>query len=604
MIILTGTDLRGQNDPSSAEMRTASAETRTTSVATPTRRILGGMVRGGPVFSSSGSWYLSAEDRYLYRLEPGSLQTVHRVALPGRPTEALTAAPWGTVYVGLENGTILAVSEAGRVVFRIRPERSRALPFAVGADGELVVAYPESPVLRAYGPSGVLLWSVELSDVPILPPVVTFHGDIVVATADRRLHRVGSGGARWSHRELDGTATLLVAPSAGSTATPADLIVVLSDRLMPLDRAGKADTMLRLEWSDLRELRQLDTGSFVGYRSGGQAVYISPQQQYSLADDVVWMSAAGGAPLLGLRNGGLMLFSPVYGIRSRAPIEEARGFVRGAQAHGHVLMAAENWGVYGVRVGLDGFGASVSPAAGARETGWIAARGDFAATGRPQGVVFRRAGPAEWRGIPDFLYLEEILRSESAADRRELLAELQQRYRPGRAGADNVYLRYILESLAAEVYFNPIRRDGMIKNDFPWARAEAIRLLGARPDARTRSFLLRAGAVERNREVRVVLLEQLSNVGFDPDLLVGQLSLRYLKEEAGPRPYEPLAATALGALRSLRSIEGEKVDPLLREAYRVVSEQDFPRELREDSLRRAREIDQSGIDSYTEGKEY
>ncbi|MFN2311269.1 MAG: hypothetical protein ABR590_04350 [Spirochaetia bacterium] len=572
-------------------------------------------MRGGPVFAPSGSWYLSAEDRYLYRLAPGSLSTTQRVPLPGRPTQALTVAPWGTVYVGLENGSVIAISEAGREVFHIRPEYSRAFPFALGPDGELVVAYPESTVLRAYGPSGVLLWSVVLSDAPILPAVVTTNGTIVVATADRRLHRIGPGGARIHERELESVPTFVLAPSGMSVSGDgghgtADLLVLLSDRLLFLGQDGQgevdrqADVVLEPEWSDLCELQQLDVNSFVGLRAGGQAVYLSRQQQLTLAENVVWTSSVAGAPLLGLRNGALMLFSPVHGIRSRAPIEEARGFIRGAHAYGHVLMAAENWGVYGVRVGIDGFGSGLAAATRAAEAGWIAPRGDYAATGRPSGVVFQRAGRAEWRTVPDFLYLEDILQSDSASGRRELLAELQQRYRPGRAGSDIVYLRYILETLAVEAYFNPIRRNGTIQNDFPWARAEALRLLGARSDYRTRSFLLRAAAVERNRQVRVVVLEQLMNAGFDPELDAARRALSYLKEEAGSRPYEPLAMAALRTLRLLRRIEGEKVDPLLREAYRVVSERNFSRELREDSLRRAREIDQSGIDSYTEAERY
>lgn len=618
LMFVSAVGLRAADSPAAAAGRPAVAQaqsfadapttnSRRAAAQTSTRRVFGGLARGGPVFSSSGSWYLSAEDRYLYRLEPGSLRTVQRVALPGRPTNALTVAPWGTVYVGLENGGLMAVSEAGREVFRIRPEYSRALPFALGADGELVVAYPDSRVLRAYGSSGVLLWSVALSDVPVLPPVVSFHGDIVIATADRRLHRIGSGGARYNHTELDSTPRLVAAPAEfvppGNGSTPSssvDVLVVLSDRVLFMGRDGQGSAPLKLNWGDLRELHQLDSNSFVGRRSDGQAVYISWQQQLELAEDVVWLSSVGGAPLLGLRNGGLMLFSPVHGVRSRAPIEEGRGFTRGAYAYGHVLMAAENWGVYGLRVGGNGFGAGLPSGSQTGEAGWIATRGDYAATGRPQSVVFRTQGPAEWRRIPDFLYLEDMLNGESASGRRDLLAELRQRYRPGRAGPDIIYLRHILEALATEAYFNPIRRDGLIRNDFPWARAEALRLLGARPDYRTRSLLIRAGTVERNLEVRMVVLEQLSNVGIDPDLQSANLALRYLKEAAGRRPHEPLAAEALRTLRILRRIEGEKVDPVLREAYRVISEQDFSRELREESLRGAREIDQSEIDSYTE----
>ncbi len=569
---------------------------RSSAVDAHTRRVFGGLVRGGPVFSPSGSWYLSAEDRYLYRLEPGSLGTVHRVPLPGRPTDALTVAPWGTVYVGLENGGVIAISESGRVVFRIRPEYHRALPFAIGADGELVLSYPESRVLRAYAPSGVLLWSIVLSDVPVLPAVITSHGDIVVVTADRLLQRISPGGARHRPVELDALPTVLLAPmglpaSLGSTNSRPDVLAVVGDRLVLVDRDGQANTILRLEWSDLLELQQLDANSFLGLRRGGQAVYISWQQQLTLAENAAWMSSVAGAPLLGLRNGGLSLFSPVHGIRTRAPIEEAGGFIGGTQAHGHVLMAAENWGVYGVRVGVEGFRSSQRGGAQGADAGWTAPRGNYAAQGRPHGVVFRREGPAEWRAIPDFLYLEDILRGESSAGRRELLKELERRYQPGRAGSDIAYLRHLLESLGGEAYFSPIRRDSMIRNDFPWARAEAVRIMGKRPDTRTRNFLLRLGAVERNREVRVAILEQLLQLGHDPELGGAHLALRYLKEEAGPRPYEPLATAALSALRSLRSIEGEKLDPLLREAYRVVSEQNFSRELREDSLRRAREIE-------------
>ncbi|TVR88570.1 MAG: hypothetical protein EA428_11635, partial [Spirochaetaceae bacterium] len=318
---------------------------RTIAVEAHTRRVFGGLVRGGPVFSPSGSWYLSAEDRYLYRLEPGSLRTVHRVPLPGRPTDALTVAPWGTVYVGLENGGVIAISEAGRVVFRVRPEYHRALPFAIGADGELVLSYPESRVLRAYAPSGVLLWSVVLSDVPVLPAVITSHGDIVVVTADRRLHRIAPGGARHSPVELDALPTVLLAPmglpaSLGTGRSRPDVLVVAGNRLLLVGRGGQAETILELDWNDLHELQQLDANSFLGLRRGGQAVYISWQQQLTLAENVVWISSVAGTPLLGLRNGALSLFSPVHGIRGRAPIEEAGGFIGGTQAHGHVLMAA------------------------------------------------------------------------------------------------------------------------------------------------------------------------------------------------------------------------------------------------------------------------
>lgn len=146
--------------------------------------------------------------------------------LPGPATTQPSIAADGTVYVGTENGKLVAVDAGGVVAWTLDLKGGvmRSTP-AIAADGSLVLGAG----LNVYGvsPGGEVTWTFPTGGVVEASPSIREDGTIVIASWDYSLYALTPDGKKvWAY------ATGNVIPSSPAIAPDGTIYVGSYDKLL------------------------------------------------------------------------------------------------------------------------------------------------------------------------------------------------------------------------------------------------------------------------------------------------------------------------------------------------------------------------------------
>ncbi len=154
------------------------------------RRALGGRLLGSPETQASSVAVLS-EDGVLrcFGTDGKELWTAD---IRGRPTPHLTRSREGTSYLGLRNGTLLAVNRSGRELWRTVLGTPLSAGLVLGWDGRIFVS--EAGALSCYTAAGFRLWRRDLGAPFAVPPVADGAGGLLAALDGGTLLRIDPYG--------------------------------------------------------------------------------------------------------------------------------------------------------------------------------------------------------------------------------------------------------------------------------------------------------------------------------------------------------------------------------------------------------------------------
>lgn len=547
---------------------------------------------------------IASADRRLYALEPGGA-ILWRTELGGRAVTPVAVAGAGTLAALTDAGelSLFDQSDGRRIWSRVLPRR-RSGPTKVGFDDDaggsgaplpalitdpegLIIVATGDGTLLAYSLSGALLWNWELPVAISAAPIVGHRGHIVVPTAEGRVTAFSRGGGlRWTTfldepaMDLALTREGYLALEGGGTLRRIDSDGLLKGSVTIPPVGGAAGSATRIAVN--RE------GSVVlAYQGGGVALldwqggarWTAPEaREFTLLEDGVLLGLPGGRGELRTPAGRLL-----WELRSEGEVRDLAPLAR------HFLVIYGDWVMSWYRARGGGASAGSGPLTEERWTergvlwgeydGWLPDRGNRERTGG------RILGSEPQRGEAPVLFWE-LLRSPQRSDRLQLLDAIEKRSSEG--GLTGIYrdVREITGEIALEPHVRPRPDAG---NEWPELRRRAALLLGRWGDLPSWRDLLQL--IRRERELSVLLsaLEAISNIPYDRGGEAARTLADAARRWGRSSAYPAVAEAILDAMAAMQTTPGEDAAAV----YAQIAGGDLPPETR----RRAGELMQTHFEN-------
>lgn len=495
----------------------------------------GGLVVVPPLLGPNDDVYLLCEDRYVYRVNSDG-ELVFRANLMRKPVHGAVASD-GSVIAALETGEVVAVSPAGRILFRT--QRRYEAPWAplVGLEGLIHVAYP-SGRLEVRNRGGRMLWSAEVVDGISSPPV-SVGGVTLIGTRGGRLVALDRFGASLWEAWLGTEATALAASGDNrvfvGTAEGRILAVGISGTTYWEIFTDAAVTDMRVGTDEVvyaTEAGEVGRISFGGRILQKDSLAEPPLDILLTSEGVLVLEASGR-----LRN----LDGSSVLVRQ---LEEQSVRVLAVGNDGSLIVAISTWevGRYEWEVQLVG----PWPVRGGRP-----ARGRMSETYRVIDKPRLRYGESL-----NYLYLRDLALSPFAAEIDQALEEMLDDARDSRIRGKHGYYRDITVRLLEQSFTRVSRGAGSLS--LPQEqRRKAVELLGLLGDDGSRAILLEYSRYESDPGVLAQYLHSFAMVGFDPDGALLSRTGEILPTELDPAGISSaLARSALAALEALGRYNG------------------------------------------------
>lgn len=162
-----------------------------------------------------GVYYQS--EAYLYAINPdGTLKWKTELSGKYISSSSPVIASDGTIYFGLDDQNLYAVSSSGEKLWQFNTRDCNNLPPAVGSDG---VIYASSAFgLYAINPDGTQKWLHECGSSIISTPAIDYNGNIYVCTTNDLISVKPDGSENWRFTS-DGFNAFTSSPSIGADGT-------------------------------------------------------------------------------------------------------------------------------------------------------------------------------------------------------------------------------------------------------------------------------------------------------------------------------------------------------------------------------------------------
>ena len=539
------------------------------------RASTGGKIRGRPVASMSGTVYVLSEDRHMYALDESTGSVSWRAFLGGRVWDSLCIGADGTVYTVLKDGDLLAVGRGGGIAWKYK---AKGLPVGNPAaikDGTVYFAL-DTGTLYAVSHTGRERWRVDLPAQPVTGPVVGINGDIYIGTNDRRVFAVRPWG------EMSWSALLAGVPNDPAIA-PDGTIVYGTDFGSIVALNPKGDILWDIVTDQPFLSPVLGDSRILVATTGGVVSAIEND------GTLLWRSIAGerlsgtlsltaGNDLIAFSNRGFLLrFRDDGQLVEKFDVRKS-GSLFGVTPAGKYVFGRDDWLVYTYQGSL--------PAG----TGWPQPGGNPQHTSDGMVLSGAEAWLEAYGDDAEYLYLHHLINNGAPELKERVLSEIAAGIREG--GVIPPYYRVFLEDLASEGTIRADLEYGAVKNDLPWVRGEAVRLLGEVGTLQSADLLVRLLTYEYDTQVQRRLITAMASLMTDRNgnataaisgLIRADLSGR---ETPDPR----LAGSALAALESFYRYHGdmphETGTALLFEIYRGA----YSRQIRQNALEVMRQL--------------
>ena len=474
----------------------------------------GGRIITSPVEGEDGTIYFGSEDRFLYALyNDGTLKW--RLYLEDRITDTLTIGYDGTLYAGSRRGFLIAVNPLGKQVWKIK---LKGRPFgspAAGPDGSLYLATDEG-WLYSISHTGFIRWEIKLPSDPAVSPV--FGTDIYIGLGNERIYAYNiNGGRKW---------TFLLSGQPESLALSLDSIYVGTDNstLVSIDFTGTRawNTSLsgpvrsvvvltsdRVICTPGSSVIMLDSSGNIIWNKSGRSLQTDAAV---LSDGIISLDVNGHLSWLDL-NG--------------SPVGELKGGVPSGRlltsADGSVYVGSRDWLFYKY-----GFKDLISSKY--IDYLWSSFRGGIENRGNLVSEK-EQARKEELSGQPDYIYLMELAKSGNEEILSKLIKEIEIRLFARAYDAGKRYLNDILEFLASDGVKRPLYEDGLLVNDFPLIRSQAIDILGITGNFNTINFMTDLLIYEWDDFVLSSIIRSLGYLQSDMDYSITNALANYYRRK-------------------------------------------------------------------------
>lgn len=179
------------------------------------RRALGGRLLGSPEAQASSVAVLGEDG--LLRCFGADGKELWTTDIRGRPTPHLTRSREGTNYLGLRDGSLVAVNRSGRELWRTTLGSPLSAGLVLGWDGRIFVC--EGSALSCYTAAGFRLWRRDLGAPFTVPPLADGAGGLLAALEGGVLLRIDPYG-RVRREALSGEAAALAPMRLSSLQGP------------------------------------------------------------------------------------------------------------------------------------------------------------------------------------------------------------------------------------------------------------------------------------------------------------------------------------------------------------------------------------------------
>ncbi|MFP4151532.1 MAG: HEAT repeat domain-containing protein [Alkalispirochaeta sp.] len=450
---------------------------------------------------------LATEDRRLRLLGPDGSEIA---AVRTGVRSPIAIFPVGTGILRLlrpDGADILAGFNGARGVTATAGDSEDGTPsrYDRSVIGDILAVYPdaEENSYLLYPPgqieyrstTGNTLWSRPL------PAPIRSHGSdgsiLFLGLADGRVFAFYSGGRGDVIARIDAAVEDVTPVGSGAGGGREGPAVLDADGYVHLLEGTRDRKEWRVAWStDLGERYRGTRARFAeGSASDGIAVYAEggPVTRVDLNGRLVWRREPGGE---GVRNAAILDYGPDGTTTGYLFVVDTAG-------RGHLF--APDGTVESV-LHLDGIPDRVVPFDDINRIflGYPDWRYDIlaivadedgddsgASTGRRR--IVSAAGAGDPPRTPTALrrYADAVLSGDSSRQRLDLLETIDDRITEGRLFGEVSTVREVLGEIALEAFSDPVLRGGIVQNDYPAVRREAVSLLGDLGDRSSRRILAR-----------------------------------------------------------------------------------------------------------------
>lgn len=536
------------------------------------RFVAGGATAGNGAFSSSGTFYFAADDRYLYAVDRNGTM-IWRTDLGRRPGGSVAVGADGAILATLDRGALVSLNPDGRLIWRAQITDGRPFPPVLLLNG-MIITVRRPSTLEARTHAGRLIWSVDLSATVSAPPVAAGEGTLVVGTDEGELVRVSVDGRIERRRYLGEVPSQIVAADESIVFGSTNGRIIGVD--LSLEPRWRADV-----GSAIRDVRVAATGDLYATSDDGTLTRVTPDGEIAwkvqpgsqairsvvVAEDV--LAASGNGVLTRYRRDGALIWQMILPDR---PIEIT------APPSGGALVTTESWVTYAYDIEFVPSGAWSERRGGPERRGV----GPDAGSGRVRLDAFR--------GSADYLALRGLLVAGGQSEQTVAMARIADRIaREGNLAGEYPYLLELSETVAGSPYFGQLAQSGP-KAAPRRAREQAIEVIAAIGDLESVRYLARLLRYEPDPTMQAAVLEAMGRLGAPVDEELATRLSQIVRRDVARGPSDALGLAVSRFVDAIDSYRGGYLHPSIADTLLAIAQANYSRGVREEALETLRRL--------------
>lgn len=536
------------------------------------RFVAGGATAGNGAFSSGGTFYFAADDRYLYAVDRNGTM-IWRTDLGRRPGGSVAVGNDGAILATLDRGMMVALNPDGRLIWRAQITDGRPLAPVLLSNGVIVTVRRPS-TLEARTHAGRLLWSTDLSAPVSAAPVGAGEGTLIVATTEGELVLVSVDGRIERRRYVGEVASQIVATGEGIIlgSTNGRIVAVDAD----LEPRWRADV-----GSAIRDVRVSATGDLYATSDDGALTRVTPEGV------IAWRTQSGSGAVRSLVVSDNILAASEDGVLTRYGRDGARVWQMilpdrpieiTAPPSGGVLVTTESWVTYAYDMAFTPSGA------------WPERRGGPGRRGVGPAAGSGRVALDTFRGSADYLALRGLLFAGGQSEQTVAMAGISARVaREENLAGEYPYLLELSESVAGSPYFGQLAQSGP-KAAPRRAREQAIEVIGAIGDLESTRFLARLLRYEPDPTMQAAVLAAMGRLGTPVDEELAARLSQIVRRDVARRPSDVLGLAISRFVDTIDSYRGGYLHPDIADTLLAIARANYARTVREEALATLRRL--------------
>lgn len=536
------------------------------------RFVAGGATAGNGAFSTGGTFYFAAEDRYLYAVDRNGTM-IWRTDVGRRPGGSVAVGADGAIVATLDNGDLLSLNPDGRLIWRANVTDGR--PFApVLLSNGVIVTVRRPSTLEARTHAGRQIWSVDIGAPVSAAPIAAGRGSLVVATAEGELVRVAVDGRVERRRYVGEVASQIVAGEEGIVlgSTNGRIVVVDSD-LEPRWRADVGSAVRDVRVAATGDLYATsDDGALTRVTSEGVIAWRTQPASEAMRSVVVGehvLAASGNGVLTRYGRDGGTIWQMILPDR---PIEIT------SPPSGGVLVTTERWVTYAYDIAFEPSGA------------WPERRGGPGRRGVGPGAGSGRVALEAFAGSIDYLALRGLLFAGGQSEQAVAMAGIASRVeRDANLAGEYPYLLALSEAVAGSPYFGQLARSGP-KAAPRRAREQAIGVIAAIGDLESARFLARLLRYEPDPMMQAAVLDAMGELGTPIDEELARRLTQIVRRDVARGPSDALGLALSRFVEAIDAYRGGYVHPDIADTLLAVAQANYSRAVREGALATLRQL--------------